>query len=93
MLAGPLAAYSGATVRDFHPLPFSLAVTGEHLGTALWITHPAQRSKSFFESRLKADAADFRVVMDFYDTNRQLPYREYSACRGGEGQRPTPIHR
>ena len=23
--ASPLAAYSGATVRDFHPLPFSLA--------------------------------------------------------------------
>ena len=25
--AGPLAAHSGATVRDFHPLPFSLAAT------------------------------------------------------------------
>src|SRR5207244_5694258 len=29
--ASPLAAYSGATVRDFHPLPFSLANGCEHL--------------------------------------------------------------
>jgi hypothetical protein len=29
--AGPLAAHSGATVRDFHPLPFSLANLSEHL--------------------------------------------------------------
>jgi len=26
-----LAAYSGGTVRDFHPLPFSLAFDGEYL--------------------------------------------------------------
>ena len=32
-VADPLAAHSGATVREFHPLPFSPAVTGEHLGT------------------------------------------------------------
>ncbi len=31
-LADPLAAHSGATVRDSHPLPFSPAVAGEHLG-------------------------------------------------------------
>jgi hypothetical protein len=31
LLRRPLAAYSGGTVRDFHPLPFSLASTGEHL--------------------------------------------------------------
>jgi hypothetical protein len=30
--ADSLAAHSGATVRDFHPLPFSLAVSDEHLG-------------------------------------------------------------
>jgi hypothetical protein len=29
--AGPLAAHSGATVREFHPLPFSLAPRREHL--------------------------------------------------------------
>src|SRR5207247_2968317 len=29
--ASPLAAYSGATVRGFHPLPFSLANGCEHL--------------------------------------------------------------
>jgi hypothetical protein len=27
-----LPAYSGGTVRDFHPLPFSLAFHSEHLG-------------------------------------------------------------
>ncbi len=32
ILCRPLAAYSGATVRDSHPLPFSPAVAGEHLG-------------------------------------------------------------
>ena len=31
MLRRSLAAYSGWTVRDFHPLPSSLAVTDEHL--------------------------------------------------------------
>ena len=31
-MADPLAAHSGATVRDSHPLPFSLAVADEHLG-------------------------------------------------------------
>jgi len=31
LVAGPLADHSGATVRDLHPLPFSLAVAGEHL--------------------------------------------------------------
>ena len=31
LVAGPLAVHSGATVRDLHPLSFSLAVTGEHL--------------------------------------------------------------
>jgi hypothetical protein len=31
--ADSLAAHSGATVRDLHPLPFSPAVTGGHLGT------------------------------------------------------------
>jgi len=30
-LRRPLTAYSGGTVRDFHPLPFSLAFYGEHL--------------------------------------------------------------
>ena len=34
VLAGSLAAHSGATARDFHPLPFSLAANGEHLGIA-----------------------------------------------------------
>jgi hypothetical protein len=29
--AGRLAAHSGGTVRDFHPLPFSLAFDDEHL--------------------------------------------------------------
>ncbi|MCU1234972.1 MAG: hypothetical protein JWP63_2939 [Candidatus Solibacter sp.] len=37
-LADPLAAHSGATVRDSHPLPFSPAVTGEHLGTVSMVT-------------------------------------------------------
>src|ERR1700689_4075892 len=31
LLRRPLAAYSGGTVRDFHPLPFSLASHDEHL--------------------------------------------------------------
>lgn len=31
----PLAAHSGATVRDSHPLPFSPTVSGGHLGTVL----------------------------------------------------------
>ncbi len=31
-IAGSLAVHSGATVRDSHPLPFSPAVAGEHLG-------------------------------------------------------------
>ena len=31
MLRRPLAAYSGGTVRDLHPLPFSLASYDEHL--------------------------------------------------------------
>ena len=34
LLAGSLAAHSGATARDSHPLPFSLAAHGEHLGIA-----------------------------------------------------------
>ncbi len=34
ILAGPLAAHSGATARDSHPLPFSPAAHGEHLGIA-----------------------------------------------------------
>jgi hypothetical protein len=33
-----LAAHSGATVRDFHPLPFSPARGGENLGTVSIIT-------------------------------------------------------
>lgn len=40
LLAGPLAAHSGATARDFHPLPFSLAANGEHLGIAYIDTIP-----------------------------------------------------
>jgi glutaryl-CoA dehydrogenase len=43
--ADPLAAYSGATVRDSHPLPFSLAAAGENLGTVLWIPHPEAEGK------------------------------------------------
>jgi hypothetical protein len=35
-----LAAYSGATVRDFHPLPFSLARVDENLGAVSIITTP-----------------------------------------------------
>jgi hypothetical protein len=31
LLSRPLAAHSGGTVRDFHPLPFSLASNDEHL--------------------------------------------------------------
>jgi hypothetical protein len=31
LLRRPLAAYSGGTVREFHPLPFSLASHDEHL--------------------------------------------------------------
>jgi hypothetical protein len=31
LIAGPLAAHSGATVRESHPLPFSLALKCEHL--------------------------------------------------------------
>jgi hypothetical protein len=38
-VADPLAVHSGATVRDFHPLPFSPAVTGEHLGTTPYANH------------------------------------------------------
>jgi hypothetical protein len=33
LLRRPLAAYSGGTVRDFHPLPFSLALTTSTSGT------------------------------------------------------------
>ena len=31
LAAGPLSAYSGGTVRDFHPLPFSLILYDEYL--------------------------------------------------------------
>ena len=45
-LADPLAAHSGATVRELHPLPFSLAVAGEHLEQFLWIAQWNETVKS-----------------------------------------------
>jgi hypothetical protein len=46
-LADPLAAHSGATVRDFHPLPFSPAVAGEHLGTVTIDITPRSPQSNF----------------------------------------------
>jgi hypothetical protein len=53
-VADPLAAHSGATVRDFHPLPFSLAVAGEHLGP-FYEYHTAMRGSN---SRRRREACE-----------------------------------
>ena len=52
--AGSLAAHSGATVRDFHPLPFSPARRGENLGAVPLLAHLSDKLGFHDCSRMKA---------------------------------------
>jgi len=64
LLRRPLAAYSGGTVRDSHPLPFSLAFHDEHLrefssyhvvsprstAAGFWVVHRLSDYRAFHRS-------------------------------------------